>query len=79
MRPHDLWHTCASIMLAHGIPLPTVQEVLRHKDAYTTARMYSHALPRWHRKTVERLEKAISADGRQLGGNSTLGDDQEKI
>ena len=66
LRPHDLRHTCASLLLAQGVPLPNVQNILRHKDAYTTAKMYSHPLPRWQKEAAERLAAAIH-DGRQYG------------
>jgi len=77
LRPHDLRHTCASLLLAQGVPLPNVQSILRHKDAYTTAKMYSHPLPRWQKEAAERLAAAIH-NGRQHGGNSPSGGNNAK-
>ncbi len=43
VRFHDLRHTAATLMIANGIDLPTVQAVLGHKDIATTMR-YVHLL-----------------------------------
>ena len=42
MRFHDLRHTCASLLLANGVPLKHIQEWLGHSDFTTTANIYAH-------------------------------------
>ena len=42
MRFHDLRHSCASLLLANGIPLKQIQEWLGHSDFSTTANIYAH-------------------------------------
>ena len=42
MRFHDLRHSCASLLLANGIPLKHIQEWLGHSDFSTTANIYAH-------------------------------------
>ena len=42
MRFHDLRHSCASLLLANGVPLKHIQEWLGHSDIGTTANIYSH-------------------------------------
>ena len=39
------FHTHASHLLSHGVPLPAVSVRLGHADPNITARVYSHALP----------------------------------
>ena len=39
---HDLRHSCASLLLANGIPLKQIQEWLGHSDFSTTANIYAH-------------------------------------
>ena len=42
IRFHDLRHSCASLLLANGVPLKSIQEWLGHSDFSTTANVYSH-------------------------------------
>ena len=41
IRFHDLRHSCASLLLANGVPLKHIQEWLGHSDS-TTANIYAH-------------------------------------
>ena len=42
MRFHNLWLSCASMLLANGVPLKHIQEWLGHSDFSTTANIYAH-------------------------------------
>ena len=42
MRFHDLRHSCASLLLANGVPLKHIQEWLGHSDFTTTANIYAN-------------------------------------
>ena len=42
IRFHDLRHSCASLLLAHGVQMKDIQEWLGHSDYSTTANIYSH-------------------------------------
>ena len=42
IRFHDLRHSCASVLLAQGVPMKQIQEWLGHSDMSTTADIYSH-------------------------------------
>ena len=42
MRFHDLRHSCASLLLANGVPLKHIQEWLGHSDFTTTANISAH-------------------------------------
>jgi integrase len=42
LTPHGLRHTFASLLLADNKPVPEVSQLLGHKDAYTTMRIYAH-------------------------------------
>ena len=45
IRFHDLRHTCATLMVANGIPAKTVQTWLGHSDIQVTMNTYTHCLP----------------------------------
>ncbi len=65
-RFHDLRHTCASRMVAGGVDLVTVKEILGHSTITMTVR-YAHSAPESKRKAVEALERVIpETDGQFL-------------
>jgi integrase len=55
VRIHDLRHTCAAWLVQAGVPIRTVQEVLRHKDIATTL-IYAHLAPEHTREAVAMLK-----------------------
>ena len=42
IRFHDLRHSCASLLIANGVPMKQIQEWLGHSDFSTTANIYTH-------------------------------------
>lgn len=58
MRFHDLRHSCASLLLANGVPLKHIQEWLGHSDFTTTANIYAH---------LDYKSKIISAQAKETG------------
>jgi len=42
MRFHDLRHSCASLLIANGVPLKSIQDWLGHSDFSITANTYAH-------------------------------------
>ena len=42
IRFHDLRHSCASLLYAHGVSLKEIQEWLGHSDISTTGNIYTH-------------------------------------
>ena len=60
MRYHDLRHACASLLLAQGVELRTIMEVLGHSQLSTTAEIYVHVLPALQRDAANRMEALLT-------------------
>lgn len=60
IRFHDLRHSCASLLLAQGIPMKSIQEWLGHSTFATTADTYSH-LDFSSKQEEPKIEEPISA------------------
>lgn len=54
IRFHDLRHTFASSLVMAGVPIYTVQKLMRHKDPRMTER-YAHLTPGYLREEAERI------------------------
>ena len=72
LRFHDLRHSCASLLLAHDVPMKAIQEWLGHSNFSITANLYSH---------LEYNAKVNSAKtiARVLGGKSEGKPEAEKL
>jgi integrase len=57
IRLHDLRHGAATYMLAQGVPMKMVQEVLGHSPMSITSDTYSLVLPKLQREAADRLRR----------------------
>lgn len=63
MRFHDLRHSCASLLLANGVPLKQIQEWLGHSDFSTTANIYAHLDYKSKISSAQAMEKGMILPG----------------
>jgi integrase len=63
MRFHDLRHTAASLMLAHGAPPRTVMEIMGHRNLDVTMFIYGHTNIRHQREAARIVDNALSGQG----------------
>jgi integrase len=56
MRAHDLRHAAASAMLARGVPVRVVMDILGHTNVQTTIGTYQHALPELAAEAARRMD-----------------------
>jgi integrase len=59
-RVHDLRHFCASLLLAQGVPLKVVSEILGHSRINITADLYTHVLPSLRREAFDLMNSIIT-------------------
>lgn len=58
-RLHNLRHTAASLLLAQGVPMKVVQEVLGHSSMQVTADLYTHVVPVLLQDAADRLDALL--------------------
>ncbi len=61
VRFHDLRHSAASLLLAQGVPLRTIMEILGHSSIAMTANLYSHVLENLKRDAADAMDKVLAA------------------
>ena len=64
IRFHDLRHTAATMLIAGGVPIPTVAAILGQADPSTTARLYAHVTPTMQQSAVDIMDRAFREEKR---------------
>jgi integrase len=67
-HPHEARHSAASVMLAQGVPLEVVSEVLGHSSIYITKDVYGHLAEGAKRDAAKRMAAVLT-----LGNGSDSG------
>jgi integrase len=66
-RVHDLRHTCASWLIAAGIPLLVIQHHLGHESISTTVNLYGRLDRRSHEAAAAAIHSALySSEGSKI-------------
>ena len=65
MRFHDLRHSAASLMLAQGIPLRSIQDILGHSSIALTANLYAHVGEQLRREAADAMDIILDSQQRE--------------
>ena len=60
---HGLRHSCASLLLAAGVPVRDVSELLGHSDVRLTLSTYAHVLEENKTRTASAIDQVLRAQG----------------
>lgn len=68
IRWHDLRHTCVSLAVRQGVPVPTISQMLGHSTPSMTYDVYAHVLPGMQKAATQAIQEALFG-----GSGSALG------
>jgi integrase len=63
VRFHDLRHSAATLMLAEGVPLAVISELLGHSGIAITASHYAAVVPELRREGAAAMDRALAGSG----------------
>lgn len=61
VRFHDLRHSAATLLIASGVPLKVVSEVLGHADIQMTANLYGHVALSMQQQAADNMDRLLGA------------------
>ena len=57
---HQLRHGAATLLLAQGVPLATIRDILGHSTITLTANTYAHVLPELRREAAAAMDRVFA-------------------
>ena len=60
MRIHDLRHSAVAILIAQGVNIKAISELLGHSSVAFTLQVYGHLLEETKRETADKMDSALS-------------------
>jgi site-specific recombinase XerD len=59
IRPHDLRHSAASLLIAQGAQAKAIQEMLGHSSVAFTLQVYGHLFEEAKRETADKMDSVL--------------------
>ncbi len=67
VRFHDLRHSAATLLIASGVPLPIVSQILGHSTTRITADLYTHVSLAMQQQAVDNMDALLGTPEPQWG------------
>ena len=74
IRFHDLRHTAATLLLASGVNVKVVSEMLGHSNVAITLRIYAHVLPHMQQSAVQAMDGMLGIADQQIVASTLVPD-----
>ncbi len=58
-RFHTVRHSCGALLVAQGVHLQVIAEMLGHRDIRVTSAVYAHVSDRLQRDAADRMASAV--------------------
>lgn len=71
LRFHDLRHSAATILMAMGIHVKIIQELLGHSSAALTLNVYGHVIPSLQKEAMEQWNTLLGRRDKQVDQNDS--------
>ena len=78
IRFHDLRHTAASVMIANGVPIKLVSEILGHSSIAITLQVYGHIYDEQRRDAANKLDELYGMQDSKDGNDRQDKQDEEQ-
>ena len=72
MRLHDLRHSAVAILLAQGVNIKAISELLGHSSVAFTLQVYGHLLEETKRETADKMNAALSGVAATVAAKSAV-------
>jgi integrase len=73
MRLHDLRHSAVAILIAQGVNIKAISELLGHSSVAFTLQVYGHLLEETKRETADKMDAALSPVATRVATKPIIG------
>jgi integrase len=73
IRPHDLRHTAAMLLLARGVPVKVISEMLGHAHVGITLSIFGHVRPHMQQQAASMVDEMLRGRGAGAESGRPLG------
>ena len=72
MRIHDLRHSAVAILIAQGVNVKAISELLGHSSVAFTLQVYGHLMDESKKETADKMNSALSPVATSVAANPHL-------